>query len=162
MGSTGEARPPLHCRNPRMAFRPVKPVKKRNFNRRKVRGEAPGRFFTSLSREREGALVRHSKSHTLKSGLILLPRGLRAPAIRSFLALGRPPPRLSTPRMAKVLVGLSGGVDSSAAAAMLIEQGHEVSGAFMKNWINAEGLHGDCPWETDLEDAFLDLYRSEP
>jgi tRNA-uridine 2-sulfurtransferase len=55
--------------------------------------------------------------------------------------------------MAKVLVGLSGGVDSSAAAALLIEQGHEVAGAFMKNWINAEGLPGDCPWETDLEDA---------
>ena len=55
--------------------------------------------------------------------------------------------------MAKVLVGLSGGVDSSAAAALLIEQGHEVTGAFMKNWINAEGLPGDCPWESDLEDA---------
>ncbi len=55
--------------------------------------------------------------------------------------------------MAKVLVGLSGGVDSSAAAAMLMEEGHEVAGAFMKNWINAEGLPGDCPWETDLEDA---------
>lgn len=55
--------------------------------------------------------------------------------------------------MAKVLVGLSGGVDSSAAAALLLEQGHEVAGAFMKNWINAEGLPGDCPWESDLEDA---------
>jgi tRNA-specific 2-thiouridylase len=55
--------------------------------------------------------------------------------------------------MAKVLVGLSGGVDSSAAAALLIEQGHEVTGAFMKNWINAEGLPGDCPWETDMDDA---------
>jgi len=55
--------------------------------------------------------------------------------------------------MAKVLVGLSGGVDSSAAAALLIEQGHEVTGAFMKNWINAEGLPGDCPWETDMADA---------
>jgi len=55
--------------------------------------------------------------------------------------------------MAKVLVGLSGGVDSSAAAALLIEQGHEVAGGFMKNWINAEGLPGDCPWERDLEDA---------
>jgi tRNA-specific 2-thiouridylase len=55
--------------------------------------------------------------------------------------------------MAKVLVGLSGGVDSSAAAALMLEQGHEVAGAFMKNWINAEGLPGDCPWERDLEDA---------
>jgi tRNA-specific 2-thiouridylase len=44
-------------------------------------------------------------------------------------------------------------VDSSAAAALLIEQGHEVAGGFMKNWINAEGLPGDCPWESDLEDA---------
>lgn len=55
--------------------------------------------------------------------------------------------------MAKVLVGLSGGVDSSAAAALLIEQGHQVVGGFMKNWINAEGLPGDCPWESDLNDA---------
>lgn len=55
--------------------------------------------------------------------------------------------------MARVLVGLSGGVDSSAAAALLIEQGHEVVGGYMKNWINEEGLPGDCPWEADLEDA---------
>lgn len=51
------------------------------------------------------------------------------------------------------MVGLSGGVDSSAAAALLIEQGHEVVGAYMKNWINEEGLPGECPWERDLEDA---------
>lgn len=55
--------------------------------------------------------------------------------------------------MAKILVGLSGGVDSAAAAALLVEQGHEVVGGFMKNWINEEGLPGDCPWEKDLEDA---------
>ncbi|WP_234044723.1 tRNA 2-thiouridine(34) synthase MnmA [Haloferula rosea] len=67
--------------------------------------------------------------------------------------LGRLRWALSFRGMAKVLVGLSGGVDSSAAAALLIEQGHEVTGAFMKNWINAEGLPGDCPWETDLDDA---------
>lgn len=55
--------------------------------------------------------------------------------------------------MARVLVGLSGGVDSSVAAALLLEQGHEVVGAYMKNWINDEGLPGECPWEEDLEDA---------
>lgn len=55
--------------------------------------------------------------------------------------------------MANVLVGLSGGVDSSAVAALLLEQGHRVTGAFMKNWVNAEGIPGDCPWERDLEDA---------
>lgn len=55
--------------------------------------------------------------------------------------------------MARVLVGLSGGVDSSAAAALLIEQGHEVVGGYMKNWINEEEIPGDCPWERDLEDA---------
>ena len=53
------------------------------------------------------------------------------------------------------MVGLSGGVDSSAAAALLVEQGHEVVGGYMKNWINEEGLPGDCPWESDLEDAHL-------
>ena len=55
--------------------------------------------------------------------------------------------------MARVLVGLSGGVDSSVAAALLAEQGHEVVGAYMKNWINEAGVPGDCPWEEDLEDA---------
>lgn len=55
--------------------------------------------------------------------------------------------------MAKVLVGLSGGVDSAVAAALLVEQGHEVSAGYMKNWINQEGIPGDCPWEQDIDDA---------
>ncbi len=55
--------------------------------------------------------------------------------------------------MAKILVGLSGGVDSSLAAALLLEQGHEVVGGYMKNWINTDDIPGDCPWEQDLEDA---------
>jgi tRNA-specific 2-thiouridylase len=55
--------------------------------------------------------------------------------------------------MSRILVGLSGGVDSSVAAALLVEQGHEVVAAYMKNWINAEGIPGDCPWQQDIEDA---------
>lgn len=50
-------------------------------------------------------------------------------------------------------MGLSGGVDSAVAAALLVEQGHEVAGGYMKNWINEEGLPGDCPWEQDIKDA---------
>ena len=61
--------------------------------------------------------------------------------------------RPDCPGMAKVLVGLSGGVDSSVAAALLVEQGHEVVGGYMKNWVNDEGIPGDCPWEQDIEDA---------
>ena len=48
---------------------------------------------------------------------------------------------------------MSGGVDSSVATALLLEQGHEVVGAYMKNWINEEEIAGDCPWMEDIEDA---------
>ncbi len=56
-----------------------------------------------------------------------------------------------TPR-AKVFVGMSGGVDSSVAAMLLVEQGFEVVGVYMKNW--SEDLPGmKCPWAEDLADA---------
>ncbi|MDR2462995.1 MAG: tRNA 2-thiouridine(34) synthase MnmA [Verrucomicrobiales bacterium] len=55
--------------------------------------------------------------------------------------------------MAKILVAMSGGVDSSVAAALLQAQGHTVSGAYMKNWINEENIVGNCPWQRDIEDA---------
>jgi tRNA-specific 2-thiouridylase len=51
----------------------------------------------------------------------------------------------------KVVIGLSGGVDSSVAAWVLKEQGFDVTGLFMKNWHDTTGLiQSDCHWEDDL------------
>lgn len=56
--------------------------------------------------------------------------------------------------MARVIVGLSGGVDSSVAAWLLQQQGHEVIGLFMKNWHDESVIISDeCPWIEDSNDA---------
>ncbi len=63
---------------------------------------------------------------------------------------------MSAKRKEKVIVGMSGGVDSSVAAALLVRQGYRVEGAFMKNWSDTKDpVTGSCAWRGERHDAEL-------
>lgn len=55
--------------------------------------------------------------------------------------------------MSRVIVGMSGGVDSAVAALLLVRAGHEVRGVFMKNYEPPPGSNQPCPWERDQADV---------
>ncbi len=58
-----------------------------------------------------------------------------------------------TQQEGRVLVGMSGGVDSSSAAALLVAAGFDVVGCFLKNWSDTKDEKGECAWKSERRDA---------
>lgn len=58
-----------------------------------------------------------------------------------------------SPLREKILVALSGGVDSAVSALLLLEQGYEIESVYVKTWEHEDDLLGDCPGAQDLKDA---------
>ena len=65
--------------------------------------------------------------------------------------------RLTVQRSPKerILIALSGGVDSAVAAALLKQAGHEVEAVYVRTWEHEDDLLGNCPGAQDLKDAKL-------
>ena len=65
----------------------------------------------------------------------------------------QPFPHLLPFPMQRTLVAMSGGVDSSVAAFLLKEAGHDIEGCYMKIWLEETDVFGECPWQKDIDDA---------